>query len=254
MYLESYHLKDKVAIVTGASRGIGKAIACGFSEAGAKVILASRKIADLEKTAEEISASGGEAFPIAAHNGKLPELENLVNRTIEKYKKIDILVNNAGTNPVFGPVMDCEEAAWDKIFEVNLKGYFFLSRIVAKKMGEKGGGSIINMASVAGLRPTPGLGFYSISKAGVIMLTKVCASEWASLKIRVNAIAPGVIQTKFSQALWGNEVIMEEIKKRMPLQRIGQPDEIVGAALYLASEASSFVTGQTLTVDGGESI
>ncbi len=254
MYLEKYRLEDKVAIITGASRGIGKAIACGFSEAGAKVVLASRKIADLEKVAEEISAAGGEAFPIAAHNGKLPDLKNLISRTIEKYEKIDILVNNAGTNPVFAPIMDCEEAVWDKIFEVNLKGYFFLSKEVARIMGEKDGCSIINMASTAGHRPSPGLGCYSISKAGVIMLTKVCASEWANLKIRVNAIAPGVIQTRFSQALWDNEVIMEEIKRRMPMQRIGQPEEIVGAALYLASEASSFVTGHTLTVDGGEDI
>ncbi|UCD84392.1 MAG: glucose 1-dehydrogenase [Deltaproteobacteria bacterium] len=254
MYLEKYHLKDKVAIITGASRGIGKAIACGFSEAGAKVVLASRKIADLEKVAGEISAAGREVFPIAAHNGKLADLENLVSKTIEKFKNIDILVNNAGTNPVFGPVLNCDEPVWDKIFEVNLKGYFFLSKEVTKYMAEKGGGSIINMASVAGHRPTPGLGVYSISKAGVIMLTKVCASEWASLKIRVNAIAPGLVQTKFSQALWDNEVVMEEVKRRMPMQRIGQPEEIVGAALYLASEASSFVTGQTLVVDGGEDI
>ncbi|MCX5860399.1 MAG: SDR family NAD(P)-dependent oxidoreductase, partial [Proteobacteria bacterium] len=174
-------IQGKVAIVTGASRGIGRAIAHGLSEAGAKVVLSSRKLEDLQKVAEEIRRKGGDAFPIAAHNGKVADLENLAKKTVEHYGTIDILVNNAATNPVFGPIIQVEESAWDKIMEVNVRGAFFLSRAAAQVMGEKGGGVIVNIASSAGLRPMPFLGAYSVSKAGVIMLTKVLAVEWAGL-------------------------------------------------------------------------
>ena len=251
MGLKDFQIQGKVAIVTGASRGIGRAIAHGLSEAGAKVVLSSRKLEDLQKVAEEIRRKGGDAFPIAAHNGKTVDLENLVKKTVEHYGTIDILVNNAATNPVFGPIIQVEESAWDKIMEVNVKGAFFLSRSAAQVMGEKGGGTIVNIASSAGLRPMPFLGAYSVSKAGVIMLTKVLAVEWAGLKIRVNAVAPGIIETRFSEALWKNETILEEVQKRQPIPRLGQPEEIVGAVLFLASPASSYMTGEVMVIDGG---
>ncbi|MCX5865861.1 MAG: glucose 1-dehydrogenase [Proteobacteria bacterium] len=251
MGLKDFQIQGKVAIVTGASRGIGRAIAHGLSEAGAKVVLSSRKLEDLQKVAEEIRRKGGDAFPIAAHNGRIADLENLVKKTVEHYGTIDILVNNAATNPVFGPIIQVEESAWDKIMEVNVKGAFFLSRSAAQVMGEKGGGVIVNIASSAGLRPMPFLGAYSVSKAGVIMLTKVLAVEWAGLKIRVNAVAPGIIETRFSEALWKNETILEEVQKRQPIPRVGQPEEIVGAVLFLASPASSYMTGEVMVIDGG---
>jgi NAD(P)-dependent dehydrogenase (short-subunit alcohol dehydrogenase family) len=251
MGLKDFQIQGKVAIVTGASRGIGRAIAHGLSEAGAKVVLSSRKLEDLQKVAEEIRGKKGDAFPIAAHNGRIADLENLVKKTVEHYGTIDILVNNAATNPVFGPIIQVEESAWDKIMEVNVKGAFFLSRSAAQVMGEKGGGVIVNIASSAGLRPMPFLGAYSVSKAGVIMLTKVLAVEWAGLKIRVNAVAPGIIETRFSEALWKNETILEEVQKRQPIPRVGQPEEIVGAVLFLASPASSYMTGEVMVIDGG---
>lgn len=251
MGLKDFQIQGKVAIVTGASRGIGRAIAHGLSEAGAKVVLSSRKLEDLQKVAEEIRRKGGDAFPIAAHNGKVADLENLAKKTVEHYGTIDILVNNAATNPVFGPIIQVEESAWDKIMEVNVRGAFFLSRSVAQVMGEKGGGVIVNIASSAGLRPMPFLGAYSVSKAGVIMLTKVLAVEWAGLKIRVNAVAPGIIETRFSEALWKNETILEEVQKRQPIPRVGQPEEIASAVLFLASPASSYMTGEVMVIDGG---
>lgn len=251
MGLKDFQIQGKVAVVTGASRGIGRAIAHGLSEAGAKVVLSSRKLEDLQKVAEEIRRKGGDAFPIVAHNGKVADLENLVKKTVEHYGTIDILVNNAATNPVFGPIIQVEESAWDKIMEVNVRGAFFLSRAAAQVMGEKGGGVIVNIASSAGLRPMPFLGAYSVSKAGVIMLTKVLAVEWAGLKIRVNAVAPGIIETRFSEALWKNEAILEEVQKRQPIPRVGQPEEIASAVLFLASPASSYMTGEVMVIDGG---
>jgi len=249
--MKKFRLDNQIAIVTGASRGIGEAIAMAFAEAGAKVVLSSRKQPDLERVAQEIKKSGGEACPVAAHGGKIEDLKALVQKTIDRYGRIDILVNNAGTNPLFGPIINTDEKAWDKIFEVNLRGFFFLSKEVVPIMTEKGGGKIVNMASVAGIKPGLGLGAYSVSKAGVIMLTRVLAQEWAAMNIRVNAIAPGVIKTKFSEAIHGSPEIAEEILKGLPIKRLGEPLDIVGAALFLASEASAYVTGQTIVVDGG---
>jgi len=250
-FMNKFRLDNQVAIITGASRGIGEAITTAFAEAGAKVVLSSRKQPDLERVTQEIKKSGGEAFPIAAHGGKIEDLKALVQKTIDRYGRIDILVNNAGTNPLFGPIINTDEKAWDKIFEVNIRGFFFLSKEVVPIMTEKGGGKIVNMASVAGIKPGLGLGAYSVSKAGVIMLTRVLAQEWAAMNIRVNAIAPGVIKTKFSEAIHGSPEIAEEILKGLPIKRLGEPLDIVGAALFLASEASSYITGQTIVVDGG---
>lgn len=245
-----FKLNGKVAIVTGASRGIGEAISHGLAKAGAKLVLASRKIEGLQKVADEIVKNGGEAIAIASHTGKIEDIKNLVQKTVEKYGKIDILVNNAATNPIFGPIIDSEPPVWDKIFEVNVKGYFFLAKEVAEHMKDRGG-VILNMASVAGYKPMPGLGVYSVSKAAVIMLTRVLALEWAPLNIRVNALAPGVIKTRFSEALHSSPEIVDEILRYISIKRLGVPEDIVGAALFLCSDASSYITGQTIVIDGG---
>jgi NAD(P)-dependent dehydrogenase (short-subunit alcohol dehydrogenase family) len=248
---DMYRLDGKVAIITGASRGIGEAMAKGFAARGAKVVVSSRKLADLEKVAGEINAAGGIAKAIDCHTGKLDNLGRLVKGTLDAFGRVDILINNAATNPLFGPCIQADEKAWEKIFEVNLKGYFFLSKEVAQVMGDQGGGCIINVSSVAGLTPGMGLGVYSISKAGVLMLTKVLAQEWASMKIRVNSIAPGIIDTKMSAVLIASPEIVEEAMRPLAIKRIGKPEDIVGAAIYLASDEASYMTGQTLIIDGG---
>jgi NAD(P)-dependent dehydrogenase (short-subunit alcohol dehydrogenase family) len=250
---DAFLLRGKVALVTGGSRGIGKAIAIGLAQAGADVALASRKLADLEQVAGEIKALDRKALAVAAHVGRLEDINNLVNRVKEEFGRIDILVNNAATNPTMDSALDIQERAWDAIMNLNLKGLFFLSQAVAKLMKEQGGGVIINISSVAGLTPDI-LPVYSISKAGVIMATKVMAREWARYNIRVNAIAPGLVRTRFSEALWGNPDILQGALVGTPLGRIAEPADMVGAAIFLASDASSYVTGHVLVVDGGATI
>ena len=249
----SFDLSGKVAIVTGGSRGIGRAIALGLASHGADVVVASRKQADLDIVAAEIRALGRKAAAIATHMRNKEDIDRLVEQTLEHFGKIDILVNNAGTNPYFGLLMNIEESAWDQIMTVNLKGYFLMAQAVARGMIEQGSGSIINVSSAGGRRASPGLGAYSISKAGDIMLTQVLAQELGQHGIRVNAIAPGIVQTKFAEALWSNEQILEASLRMTPLGRIGQPEEMAGVCVWLASEASSFVTGQTIILDGGQS-
>ncbi|MFH1031859.1 MAG: glucose 1-dehydrogenase [Chloroflexota bacterium] len=246
-----FNLKGKVALVTGGSRGIGRAIALGLAEAGADIILASRKLPDLEAVASEITQKGRKALPVPANLRQLPDIEALVKRAVDELGHIDILVNNAATNPVFGSVLDVEEKAWDVTLELNLKGYFFTAQSVAKLMRKQGGGNIVNIASVDGIRPRLGTGIYGISKAGVLMLTQVLAQELGKYHIRVNAIAPGVIKTRLSTALWENPVIRDTTLDSSALGRIGEVGDLVGAALYLASDASDYVTGQTIVVDGG---
>lgn len=248
---KKFSLENKVAIVTGASRGIGQEIAVLFSKAGAKVVIASRKFQDLQIVADEINNQGGKAVAIPCHAGKYEDIKNLVSKTVEVFGKVDILVNNAAANPVFGWAQDVDEAAWDKIFEVNLKGYFLLIKEVVKIMVKQNSGCIINISSTAGIKPIPFLGVYSISKAGVIHLTKVFAQELAQYNIRVNCIAPGVVKTKFSRALWENEDIYQEVIKQTPMKRIAMPDEIAPTALFLASEAASYITGEVIVVSGG---
>ncbi|MBI2906663.1 MAG: glucose 1-dehydrogenase [Chloroflexi bacterium] len=250
--MSQFSLDGRVAIVTGGSRGIGKAIAVGLAEAGADIVVASRKLPDLEAVANEISSLGRRSLAVAAHMGKTEDIQNLVARVNQEFGRIDILVNNAGTSPIFGWLLDAEERAWDHIMNVNLKGYFLMAQAVAKTMIAQKKGAIVNVASVAGLRPERGVGFYSISKAGVIMLTKVLAAEWGRYSIRVNAIAPGVIRTRLTQPIWGNPDYLKRVTESSALGRIGEPEEIVGAVLYLASDASSYVSGQTFALDGGE--
>jgi dehydrogenase/reductase SDR family protein 4 len=251
--LDDFSLKGKVALVTGGSRGIGKAIAVGLARAGADVVLASRKLPDLEEVAKEIKGLGRKSVAVAAHVGRLEEINNLVTKVKEEFGRIDILVNNAGTNPTMDQAMEIEERAWDSIMNLNLKGLFFLSQAVAKLMKEQGGGKIINVASIEGI--TPGiLPVYAISKAGVIMATKVMAQQWAKYGIRVNAIAPGLTRTRFSEALWSNPDILSAAMMMTPMARVAEPEEMVGAVIFLASDASGYVTGQVLAVDGGATI
>lgn len=246
-----FDVQGKVAIITGASRGIGLAIAKRYAEAGMKVVISSRKQESLESVAAEIS---GDVTPIAAHNGDKAALQALVAKTIEVYGGVDVLVNNAATNPHFGAMLEAEDSMWQKTLEVNIMGNIWLTQAAVKSMRERGGGKIINVASVNGLRPGNMQGVYSVTKAGVINLTQTLAMELAADQIQVNAIAPGLIQTKFAQAIWDNETLMAHIVERTPMQRIGQPDEIAGIALYLAAPASNFTTGQTFVVDGGITI
>ena len=248
-----FTLAGKVALVTGGSRGIGKAIALGFAQAGADVAIASRKLPDLEKVAEEIKILGVQSLAVSAHIGRMEEINNLVTKVVEKFGKIDILVNNAGCNPTLDAAIDIEERAWDSVMNLNLKGLFFLSQAVARIMRDLGGGTIINISSRAGISPNL-LPVYSISKAGVISATKVMAREWAPYNIRVNAVAPGLIRTNFSEALITNPDTLKTMMGTTPMARIGEPEEIIGAILYLASDSSSYVTGQIIGVDGGATI
>ena len=248
----SIHLQDKVALITGASRGIGQAIAEAFASAGARVVLVSRKQAGLDEVADRIIAAGGETLAVAAHTGDESAIKRLLREIKAVYGGVDILVNNAATNPHFGPILTADEGQWTKILDTNLVGYFRVAKACEESMHQRGGGVIINIASVAGITPLPGMGIYCVSKAGVLMLTKVLAAELAPQNIRVNAIAPGFIKTRFSAAIWDNHQVKEATLKTIPQKRIAEPQEISGAALFLASDDSSYVTGETIVIDGGQ--
>ena len=249
-----FDLTGKVAIVTGASKGIGESIARGLAEHGAKVIVSSRKQEAVDQVAASFKADGLEATGIACHVGDQAQLENLVAQAIETYGGVDILINNAATNPVFGPLAQADGALLDKVMNVNVKACMLLANMCHSSMKQRGGGSIINIASVEGLKPSAGLGVYSISKAAVIMLTQSQAKEWGTDGIRSNAICPGLIQTKFSKALWTNDKILNQVEKHLPSGRMAQPDEMAGLALFLASPAASYCTGSIYTADGGHMI
>jgi NAD(P)-dependent dehydrogenase (short-subunit alcohol dehydrogenase family) len=253
MHATNISLDGKVAVITGASRGIGAAIARGFAAHGAKVVLAARKLDELAKVADEIGAE--RALAVACHCGQPAQVASLFAEAVKRFGAVDILVNNAATNPYFGPMLDVSDGAFDKTFEVNVKGYFVAAReLIRHVRGRNGSGVIVNVASIAGLRAAPFQGIYGMTKAAVISMTQTLAVEFGGQGIRVNAIAPGVIDTKFAAALVQNEALQKLIADRTPLLRVGQPEEIVGAALYLASEAASFVNGHTLVVDGGMTI
>jgi NAD(P)-dependent dehydrogenase (short-subunit alcohol dehydrogenase family) len=243
-------LNDKVIVVTGASRGIGEAIARACLDAGAKVVIASRKQADLDRVVAALPAE--RCLAVAAHTGKAEEVEALFARAIDAFGRVDGLVNNAATNPYFGPLIDTPDAAIDKTIEVNVKGYLYGARALVKHARARGGGaSIVNIASVAGLRAAPMQGIYGATKAAVISMTQTLAFELGGSAIRVNAIAPGLVETKFASAIVANPMLRDHVVGRTPLARHAQPAELAGAAVYLLSDAASFTTGSVMVVDGG---
>jgi len=248
----NFDLTGKVALITGGSRGIGLAIAEAYAAAGARVAVASRKQEAVDEAAAAIRRAGGEALGVAAHTGDGAAVGALVERVVEHFGGIDILVNNAATNPHFGPFLSAEDSHWDKILDVNVKGYFRVAKTCIPAMRERGGGKIINVASVAGLEPQPMMGVYCVSKAAVLMMTEVLAAEVAADNIQVNAIAPGFVKTNFSQVLWSTPEIHDRLVRAVPQRRMAEPAEIAGIAVYLASAASSFTTGATFVVDGGQ--
>jgi NAD(P)-dependent dehydrogenase (short-subunit alcohol dehydrogenase family) len=257
MLTKLFSLQGKVALITGGSRGIGRSIALGFAEAGAKVVVSSRnkRPPELEKVAEEARGMGGQAIASPAHVGKQEDVQKLVQGTLQAFGRIDVLVNNAGANPVLSTMVDLEEETFDKVLEVNLKGAFLVSKAVAKEMIKQGGGRIINISSISGLRARADqTGAYCISKAALNMMTQVMSKELAPHNILVNAIAPGSIKTEFSRVNWTDPDRKAQRIREIELKRFGEPEEVVGLALLLATEASSFVTGEIIRVDGGQTI
>ena len=245
-------LKGKVALVTGGGRGIGRAITHRLAEAGANVVIASRKLENLEATAREFTSLPGRIIPIACHVGRLAEIENLVRQTESQAGPVDILVNNSATNLGQGPALAATDEMFDKIIEINVKSALRLVRLIVPGMIErKAGGSIINIASVSGLKPQPGGLLYSFTKAGLIMMTRSWAQEFGPHGIRVNALAPGLIQTEFSEYFWKDDARRKAFEAQQPIRRLGQPEDVAGLALHLASDESAFITGQVFVIDGG---
>lgn len=252
MSAPSFDLNGKVAIVTGASRGIGEAVARAYSSSGASVVLTARKRDELETIAADLQSRGGKALVIAAHSGDGDAVQAAVDAAIDVFGGVDILVNNAATNPHYGPVLTADDGVWDKIFDVNVKGYARWIRACVPSMRERGGGKVVNIASILGMKAGLGMGVYSVSKAAVLMLTEALAVELASDNIQVNAIAPGFIKTQFSSALWRDPARESALNARIPQKRIAMPEELTGMAVYLASSASSFTTGASFLIDGGQ--
>jgi NAD(P)-dependent dehydrogenase (short-subunit alcohol dehydrogenase family) len=252
------HLEGKVAVITGGSRGIGEATARVFAKAGAKVVIASRKEEGVQAAAKRIVESGvpeDQVLALVCHTGKPEMVQAMFARTIERFGQLDIVVNNAATNPYFGPMVGADQRAWDKTFEVNAWGYFDVARAAVQHWIDKNkSGVVINVASIAGFTAAPMQGIYAMTKAAVISMTKTMAAELGPSNIRVNAIAPGLIDTRLAAGLVNNDDIVKPFIARTPLRRYGQPEEIAGAALFLASDAASFVTGHTLVADGGMTI
>ncbi len=249
-----FDLKGKVALVTGSTRGIGRAIAEHYAQAGAKVVISSRKEEACERVAGELKAAGHEVLAVPCNVGRKDELQRLVDRTLEVWGGIDILVCNAATNPVYGPMSELTDEAWDKIMNTNVRSTFQLCNMVLPQMAQRGGGSVILLSSIAALRGNTVIGAYGVSKAAEAGLTRNLAAEWGPKNIRVNAIAPGLINTDFAKALVEDPVRRQRAEQATPLRRIGEPKDIAGVALFLASEASAYVTGHLLVADGGETI
>ncbi len=247
----NFDLTGKVAVITGASRGIGAAIALAYARAGAAVVLASRKQPALDEVAATIRTAGGTALAVTAHTGDQAAIKQLIERAVAEFGGVDILVNNAATNPHFGPLLSADESHWDKTYDINVKGYVRLIQASVPHMQARGGGKVINIASVAGLEPVAGMGIYSVSKAGVLMLTRALAVELAEANIQINALAPGFIKTQFSRAIWDNDALNQAVLRATPQQRMAAPEELTGIALYLAAPASDFTTGAIFTIDGG---
>lgn len=243
-------LKGKVAVVNGGSRGIGEAIARGLAACGAKVVLSSRKLESVQQVADSIIADGGRAVARTCHAGHLDEIETLFEGVLKDFGRLDILINNAATNPYYGPAAELPSASFDKTVEVNLKGPYFMMSQAVPLMAQSGGGSVVNVASIAALTSLPGQAVYAMTKAGLISLTKSFAKEYGQLGIRVNAILPGVVETRFAAALVEDPGIQKKLS-RIPIPRVGQPEDMVGGVLYLVSPGAAYTTGTTLVMDGG---
>jgi NAD(P)-dependent dehydrogenase (short-subunit alcohol dehydrogenase family) len=252
--MELFDLTGKVAVVTGGSKGIGRAIAERMAEAGAKVVVSSRKLDKCEEVAQAIRDAGGDATAIACNVSHMEQLENLVTQTMKTYGRIDILVGNAAVNPHYGPMTEIEESAFDKIMNSNIKANLWLARMVLPQMAERKDGVILVLSSIAGIKGTDDIGVYGISKAADSALVRNLAVRWGEHNIRCNAIAPGLIKTDFARALWENPERLAKVEASYPLRRIGDPDDIAGVAVFLASRAGQYVTGQTIVVDGGSTI
>ena len=251
MTTELFDLTGKIALVTGASRGIGAEIARLFAAQGAHVIVSSRKLEDCQKVVDGIVADGGQAEALACHIGEMAQIEALYAAIDARHGRLDVLVDNAATNPYFGPITDTDPAIFQKTVDVNIRGYFYMSSHAAKRMARNGGGSIVNVASVNGVVPGFQQGIYSITKAAVISMTKAFAVECAEAGVRCNALLPGLTDTKFASVLVNTPAILKQALAHVPMRRVAQPSEMAGAALYLASAASSYTTGAALSVDGG---
>lgn len=247
-------LDDQVALITGSSRGIGRAIAERMARAGAKVVISSRKLDTCEQVRDALTAEGHEAIAVACNIGKREELDALVARTLETWGRIDVLVANAAVNPHYGPLATITDEAWNKIFASNVTATLWLANRVLPQMAERGKGSVILMSSVSGFLGTALIGAYAVSKAAEAQLARNLAVEWGRKGIRVNAIAPGVIATDFARALWEDPKARGMLESTNCLGRLGQPEDIAGLALFLASDGAGFITGQTLVVDGGANI
>lgn len=246
-----FDLSGKIALVTGASRGIGESIAKLLAQHGAHVIVSSRKIAGCQAVVDDITKAGGSAQAIACHIGEMDQIDTIFANIAEQHGKLDILVNNAAANPYFGHILDTDLSAFQKTVDVNIRGYFFMSTLGAKLMRDSDGGSIVNVASINGVIPGDFQGIYSITKAAVISMTKAFAKECAQFNIRVNALLPGATDTKFASTLVNNPKILEQAMAHVPMKRVAQPDEMAGTVLYLVSDASSYTTGTAINVDGG---
>jgi len=249
-----FDLSGKVALVTGSTKGIGKAIAIRMAEQGARVVVSSRNQDACEEVAEEIRTGGGVALAVACNINYREQLENLVAQTMAQLGSIDVLVCNAALNPYYGPSQDIPDAAFDKVMHANIGSVHRLCQMVIPGIAEKGGGSVIIVSSIGGLKGTDKLGAYAISKAADMQIARNLAGEWGPANVRVNCIAPGLVRTDFARALWENPETYAATVKHYPLRRIGEPDEIAGAAIFLASDAGSFTTGQTIVIDGGGTI
>ena len=249
-----FDLTGKVALITGSSKGIGKAIAIRMAEMGAAVVISSRKLEACEEVARQINQSGGKAIAVACNISHKAELEGLVTETRAQLGPIDVLVCNAAVNPYFGPSLDIPDSAFDKIMAVNIRSNHWLCQQVIPAMAERGEGCVVIISSVAGLAGNSVIGAYAISKAADMQMARNLAVEWGPKGVRVNCIAPGLIRTDFARALWENPEIYTQTVSKYPLRRIGEPDEIAGAVIYLASDTGRFVTGQTIVIDGGGTI
>lgn len=246
-----FDLHGKIALVTGASRGIGEAIAHQLAAKGAHVIVSSRKADGCQRVVDEIRAAGGSAEVLPCHIGELDQIESLFATIKDRHGKLDILVNNAAANPYFGPIYETDLTAFQKTVDANIRGYFFMSSHAVKLMKDHGGGAIVNVASINGVVPGIYQGIYSITKAAVISMTKAFAKECAPIHVRVNALLPGLTDTKFASALVKNPQMLNSILPQVPMNRVADPSEMAGAVLYLVSPAASYTTGTCLTVDGG---